>query len=215
MRVLHARARPATAPSVVTRAIAHTSRARRCGPLGTISTNRRSRVPTRSGVSGSATASTATNDHVGQQRQPQRVAMGQLDQLIVTGRVDATGVQVLTAVVRAQVAKRHDPQQLAPSRVGAPGRTRWRPPGDDRDGGGRQAWQQPSAYPVIERRQPLVGIEQDHQSSAVRSARRWRHPRRAPRAPPPGPRARPAATGGARARPDEPRSRPRRRQAST
>ena len=69
----------------------------------------------------------AADDHVGQQRQPQRVAMGELDQLVVTGRVDATGVQVLPAVLRAQVAQRHHPQQLPPGRVGAPGRTRRRP----------------------------------------------------------------------------------------
>ena len=66
----------------------------------------------------------ATNEHVGQQRQPQRVAMGQPDQLIVTDRVDATGAQVRAAVARAQVAKRHDPQQLPPRRVGPPRRTR-------------------------------------------------------------------------------------------
>ena len=60
----------------------------------------------------------ATNEQIGHQRQPQRVAMGRLDQLVVTGRVDAAGVQVLTAVVRAQVAQRHHPQQLPP----APGR---------------------------------------------------------------------------------------------
>ena len=109
----------------------------------------------------------AANDHIGEQRQPQRVAMGQLDQLIVAGRIDATGLEVLAAVLRAQIAQRHHPQQLTPGRVGAPGRTRCCPSGDDREGGGRQARQQPSAHPVIERREPLIGVEQDHQPAAV------------------------------------------------
>jgi hypothetical protein len=109
----------------------------------------------------------AADDHIGQQRQPQRVAMGDLDQLLVAGGVHATGVQVLAAVLRTQIAQRHHPQQLPPGRVGAPGRTRRSPPGDHRQGGDRQARQQPGAYPVIQRRQPLIGIEQHHQPAAV------------------------------------------------
>ena len=59
---------------------------------------------------------TATSDHVGQERQSQRVTVAELDQLIVTCPVDATGGQVLTTVAWAQVAKRHDSQQIAPMR---------------------------------------------------------------------------------------------------
>ena len=77
---------------------------------------------------------TAADDHVGQQRQPQRVAVRQLDQLVVTGRFHATAVQVVAAVLRAQVAQRDHPQQLAPRRIGAPGRARWFPSGEHRDG---------------------------------------------------------------------------------
>ena len=62
----------------------------------------------------------AANDDVGQQRQPQRVAMRLLDQLVVTGRVDATRGQVRPTVLRAQIAQGHDPQQLPPGRIGAP-----------------------------------------------------------------------------------------------
>jgi hypothetical protein len=104
----------------------------------------------------------AADDHVGQQRQPQRVAMGQLDQLVVAGGVHATGSQVLAALLRAEVAQRHHPQQLPPGRVGPPGRLRRRPPGDHRQGGGRQPRQQPGAHPVVQQAQPLVGVEQEH-----------------------------------------------------
>ena len=152
----------------------------------------------------------AANDHIGQQRQPQRVAMGLLDQLIVAGGVDATGVQVLAAVLRAQIAQRHHPQQLPPSRVGAPGRTRCCPSGDHRQGGGRQARQQPSAHPVIQRRQPLIGVEQDHHSAAVGRPGDGTVPGGHLEHLPQRLEARPAATGGDRARPVEPRSRPRR-----
>ena len=155
----------------------------------------------------------AANDHIGQQRQPQRVAMRQLDQLVVAGRVDATGVQVLAAVLRAEVAQRHHPQQLPPGRIGAPGRTRRCPPGDHRQGGGRQARQQPGAHPVIQRRQPLIGVEQDHHPAVVGrpgdGAIPVGHLEHLRAAPP----ARPAGTGRGRGRQVEPRWRRRRRPA--
>ena len=109
----------------------------------------------------------AANEHIGQQRQPQRVAMRLLDQLVVAGRVDATGMQVMPAVLRAQIAQRHHPQQLPPGRIGAPGRTRCCPSGDHRQGGGRQPRQQSRAHPVIQRRQPLIGVEQDHHTAVA------------------------------------------------
>jgi hypothetical protein len=110
---------------------------------------------------------TAANHHIGQQRQPQRMAMGQLDQLVVAGGIHATGVQVLAALLRAQIAQRHHPQQLPPGRVDTPGRPRRSPSGDHRQGRGRQPRQQPGAHPVIQWSQPLIGVEQDHQSAAV------------------------------------------------
>jgi hypothetical protein len=109
----------------------------------------------------------AADDHIGQQRQPQRVAMGQLDQLVVAGGLHPTGAQILPALLRAEVAQRHHPQQLPPGWIGPPGRTRRRPTGDHRQGGGRQPRQQPGAHPVIQRPQPLIGVDQDHQPAAV------------------------------------------------
>jgi hypothetical protein len=74
----------------------------------------------------------AADDHIDQQRQPQRVAMGDLDQLLLAGGIHATGVQVLAALLGAEVAQRHHPQQLPPGRVDPPGRTWRHPPSDDR-----------------------------------------------------------------------------------
>ena len=111
---------------------------------------------------------TAADDHIGQQRQSQRVAVGQLDQLVVTVRFHATAVQVPAAVLRAQVAQRHHPQQLAPRRVGAPGRARRLSPGEHRERSGWQRRQQHRADPVVQRRQPLIGVEQDHQTTTAR-----------------------------------------------
>ena len=113
--------------------MAHTSRARRCRPawddLDEPSQQRSDQI--RSQRIGGSFA--AVDNHVGQQRQPQRVAVRQLDQLIVTGGFHATAVQVLAAVLGAQVAQRDHPQQFAPRRVGAPGRARWFPAGEHRD----------------------------------------------------------------------------------
>ena len=41
------------------------------------------------------------------------------------------------------------------------------PSGDHREGGGRQTRQQSSAHPVIQRRQPLIGVEQNHHPATV------------------------------------------------
>ena len=109
----------------------------------------------------------AAGHHVGQQRQPQRVAMGNLHQLLVAGGVDAAGPQVLAALLGAEVPQGHHPQQLPPGRVGTPERTRRRPPGDHRQGRDRQPRQEPGAHPVIKRRQPLIGVDQHHQPAAV------------------------------------------------
>ena len=46
-------------------------------------------------------------------------------------------------------------------------RTRCCPSGDHRQGGGRQPRQQSGAYPVIQRRQPLIGVEQNHHPAIV------------------------------------------------
>jgi hypothetical protein len=46
--------------------------------------------------------------------------MRDLDELVVESRVDTTALQVLPALLRTQVAQRHNPQQIAPGRVGAP-----------------------------------------------------------------------------------------------
>ena len=123
----------------------------------------------------------AAHDHIGQQRQPQRVAMGQLDQLVVAGELHPTGANAV-ALLRAEVAQRHHPQQLPPGWVGPPGRTRRRPTGDHRQGGGRRPRRQPGAHPVIQRPQPLIGVDQDHQPAAVgqleRASQRLQHRRR-------------------------------------
>ena len=69
----------------------------------------------------------AANEHIGQQRQPQRMAMGQLDQLIVTDRVDATGVQVRAAVLGLRLRSdttRNSSRQAGSARQAEPGADR-------------------------------------------------------------------------------------------
>lgn len=93
--------------------------------------------------------------------------MGDLDHLVLTGGVHAACVEVPTAVLRAEIAQGHHPQQLAPRRVRTPGRAGRRPPGDNGEGSDRQPREQSGAQPVIQRRQPLVRVEQDHQPATV------------------------------------------------
>ena len=137
----------------------------------------------------------AANDHIGQQRQPKRVAMGQFHQLLLPGGVHATGLQILPALLRAQVAQRHHPQQLPPGRVSAPGRIRRCPSGDDRQGGGRQARQQPRGAPSHPTDSAAHRCRTGPPTGRCRTVRRWR--------PPPGHLKQPPAPVARRRRRDE------------
>jgi hypothetical protein len=61
----------------------------------------------------------AASDHISQQRQPERMAVRDLDELIVIRRADATHVQVLPALLGIQVAQRDHPHSQAGSDVQA------------------------------------------------------------------------------------------------
>ena len=56
----------------------------------------------------------AAYGHVGQQGEPQRMTMGDLDQAVLDRLVDPARSLVAAAVLRTEVAQRHDPQELAP-----------------------------------------------------------------------------------------------------
>ena len=126
--------------------------------------------------------------------------MADLDQAVVRGRIDAARAQVAAALLRTEVAQRHDPQKVAPRGVGAPGRARQLAARDDRQRVRGQARQQPGAHPVVQGAQPLVGVDQQHEP-CLRSQRPPRPPaaRRARRGPRRAPRAATAAARGRRA----------------
>ena len=91
---------------------------------------------------------TAAGHHVGEQGQPERVAVGDLDETVVRGRLDSTGAQVTAALLRAEVAQRHHAQQVAPRGIAAPVRGRRLAGRHDRKGVHGQAGQQPGADPA-------------------------------------------------------------------
>ena len=73
----------------------------------------------------------------GQEREGQRVAVGELQDGRVLRLRQATRVQIGAAVVGQQIAQRQHPHDLAPGGVDPPGRRGWRPARPRRPGPGR------------------------------------------------------------------------------
>ena len=148
--------------SVVTRANAHTSRARRRSAdrddVDEPSQQRADEIGCR--VQGRLPAA---HDHVGEQRKAQRVTMGDLDEAVVRACIDPAALKIAAALLRTEVAQRHDSQELAPRGVGAPCRARQLAARDDRERGCGQAGQQPRADPFVQAAQPLISIEQQNE----------------------------------------------------
>lgn len=105
--------------------------------------------------------------HIGQQRQPERMAVRDLDDRVVQRGIDTTRVQVLAALGRAEIAEGDHAKQLTPGGISTPGRGRWIASRDHGDTGVRQPGKQPAAKPAVDQRQPLIAVKQHH------------HPRRA------------------------------------
>ncbi len=103
------------------------------------------------------------------------MAVRQLDQSVVRRRRHAAPTQVLPALLRAEVAERHHPQQISPRRVGPPPGGRGRATRDHGQRRRRQARQQAGTQPIVQWSQVLVRIDEEHDPAAAAS-RSARHP---------------------------------------
>ena len=169
--------------SVVTLARAQATSACRCSRSGTVPRNRRTRVATRSGESTARSVSAVPDDLIGQQRQAERMAVAGFQQTPVHGLGHAAAAKVIPSFLRRQVAQGDDPEQFPPRRIGAPARSGRLSAGEHRHHVGGEFRQQLLPDPVVQSREPFVGVEQHDRVAPDRHARRpvghaarWRAP---------------------------------------
>ena len=112
----------------------------------------------------------ATRRDVGEQGQPERVAVAHLGETLVRGWVDAARAQVAPALLRTQVAERHHSEEAAPRGVAPPARGRQVAARDDRESVSGQRRQQRRADPAVQIAQAVVSV--DHQDEPRAGRRR-------------------------------------------
>jgi hypothetical protein len=113
-------------------------------------------------VAGLAGSAGALGEDVGDQRERQRVAVGEPQRGGGRGVRDPAGPQVRGDVVRVEVAQGDLAQLLLPAGVGAPGVGRRQPAAEDDDRPGRHRRQDLGAEAVVERGEQLGGVEEHH-----------------------------------------------------
>ena len=103
-------------------------------------------------------------DGVDQQGQGQWMAVGQAHHLLEQRGRQSLDRQQFPGLIGRQIAQRHRPQQIAPTRIGPPVRIGRSPARDHHQGLHRQGGQELLPQPVLHRRQPLHRVDEDHLS---------------------------------------------------
>ena len=114
----------------------------------------------------------AAGQHVGRERQRQRVAPCEGQRLVVMLSGDTASIQEHPPLVRAEVANRVDACQCGPLDVGPPGRLRIVASRDDDEASCGKLREQRVPKPLVEWRQDLVRV--DEQDAASRPPREHR-----------------------------------------
>jgi hypothetical protein len=122
----------------------------------------------------------AAGEQVRDQRQGQRVAVGEREHRRMPGLGDPPRPEVGATVVRRQVAQRHDAREVGPAGVDAPGAGGWVAPGDDDEHLHGQLGQEGLAQPRVQRGQCLVGVDEEHPARLLRQRLQRRRALREP-----------------------------------
>ena len=104
-------------------------------------------------------------EDVDQQRERERMPVGELEHAVVQVVADARGGEQGARVARREVAQRQRAQELAPAGVLAPAASRRLAPGDHHERVLAEAGDELLADPRIEAGRGLVGVEQQHAPS--------------------------------------------------
>ena len=166
-------------PSVTKRAWAATSSAMRWRGLGASATKLATRPSTTSGTAleverRAGARGVALGEDVHQQRQRERVPVGQLDGPVAEVGGHAGAGEHGPRVLGLQVAQGHDAQQVAPAGVPAPRLAGARAAGDDGHRPRRHGRDEVLAQPVLQPQRLLEGVEEQHRPVALGQRRRHR-----------------------------------------
>lgn len=104
---------------------------------------------------------------VGHQRECERVAVGEVEHRLQVAVGHAALRQIGVAFLRREVAQGQRIQERLPARVGAPGGRRGVAAGQHGEDLDRQLGQKHIAQPVVQRRQQLVGVDEQHGATAA------------------------------------------------
>ena len=104
-------------------------------------------------------------DHLADQRQRQRMAVGELDRRGVQRLRHALAGQQRAGVIRTQIGQPHRPNQRRPARIGSPTRSRRQLPTEHQQRAARQAGRPLVADPSVELGEQFVVVQQDHRAT--------------------------------------------------
>ena len=150
----------------MTRARAATCSACRWRSLGTPATKPSSSARTTSGAAASSGSPRALRQHLGEQPQRERMAVGDADEAVAHLLRDPGAREQLARLLRPQVAHRDDAQELAPAGVAPPRLARRLAAGDHDERRRGQPGHEALAQPVLQRGRGLEGVEQEHDPPA-------------------------------------------------
>ena len=102
---------------------------------------------------------------VGQQRQAERMAVADLQQSPVHCLGHTAAAKVLPTFLRRQVTQADDPEQFPPGRIGSPAGSGRLPAGEHGHHIGGEIRQQLLPDPVVQSREPFVGVQQNDRPS--------------------------------------------------
>ena len=107
----------------------------------------------------------ASCQHIGREREGERVPAGERQRFLMLLDGHTASCQVRPALVGAEVAQGMDTCQRAPVQVRAPGGLGFVASRDDDQTAGRELREHRVAEPLVDRRQPLVGVDEQHAAS--------------------------------------------------
>jgi hypothetical protein len=121
-------------------------------------------------------AITGLGEHVDQQRERQRMAVGHVAHPLVQSLRHATGPQQRASVAAGEIAQRDHPQQLAPAAVRQPRGARRLAPRDDRERLVAERGEVVVAHPRLQATDRLEGVQEQHASARRPPPRGVRRP---------------------------------------